>query len=154
MADKAEITLSVTPLSVSLLVDPDRMIQTLTNLLSNAIKFSSPGSTVWLTAKLVITEEQGGDPPPAPAPAPPNAILFAVKDQGRGIPAAKLDTIFERFQQVDYSDTRNQDGTGLGLAICRSIVAQHQGELWVESEVGVGSTFYVTLPLPPRESKV
>jgi signal transduction histidine kinase len=102
----------------------------------------------------VITEEQGGDPPPAPAPAPPNAILFAVKDQGRGIPAAKLDTIFERFQQVDYSDTRNQDGTGLGLAICRSIVAQHQGELWVESEVGVGSTFYVTLPLPPRESKV
>jgi PAS domain S-box-containing protein len=154
MADKAEITLSVTPLSVSLLVDPDRMIQTLTNLLSNAIKFSNPGSTVWLTAKLVITEEQGGDPPPAPAPAPPNAILFAVKDQGRGIPAAKLDTIFERFQQVDYSDTRNQDGTGLGLAICRSIVAQHQGELWVESEVGVGSTFYVTLPLPPRESKV
>ena len=152
MADKAGIILSVAPLSVPLNVDPDRIIQTLTNLLSNAIKFSPPGSTVWLTAKLFTAKEHSTKAIPntqPPTPATPNAILFTVKDQGRGIPADKLDRIFERFQQAEYSDARNQDGTGLGLAICRSIVQQHQGEIWVESEVGVGSTFYFTLSIDP-----
>jgi len=60
-------------------------------------------------------------------------VLFQVKDQGRGIPADKLETIFGRFQQVDASDSRQKGGTGLGLAICRSIVQQHGGRIWVES---------------------
>ncbi len=78
----------------------------------------------------------------------PNAhILFTVKDTGRGIPADKLESIFERFQQVDSSDSRNHDGTGLGLAICRSIVHQHGGRIWVDSELGKGSSFYFTLPI-------
>jgi signal transduction histidine kinase len=59
----------------------------------------------------------------------------------------KLETIFERFQQVDASDSREKGGTGLGLAICRSIVQQHGGRVWAESELGRGSTFYVQLPL-------
>jgi signal transduction histidine kinase len=73
--------------------------------------------------------------------------LLTVKDTGRGIPSDKLESIFERFQQVDSSDSRNHDGTGLGLAICKSIMQQHGGGIWAESTLGEGSTFYVTLPL-------
>lgn len=130
LADKVEVTLSVASLAISLWADPDRIVQTLTNLLSNAIKFSPAGNTVWLTV-----QQQS------------EHILFTVKDQGRGIPADKLDSIFERFQQVDSSDSRNHEGTGLGLAICRSIVQQQSGQIWVESIVGEGSTFYFTIPL-------
>ncbi|MBW4426376.1 MAG: response regulator [Nostoc desertorum CM1-VF14] len=130
LADKAGMTLSISPLSGQVLVDSDRIVQTLTNLLSNAIKFSSPGSTVWLGA-----QQQGDE------------ILLTVKDTGRGIPTDKLESIFERFQQVDSSDSRNHDGTGLGLAICRSIMQQHGGRIWAESTLGEGSTFYITLPL-------
>ena len=73
-------------------------------------------------------------------------MTFQVRDQGRGIPADKLESIFERFQQVDASDSRDKGGTGLGLAICRSIVQQHGGKIWAESEDGEGSTFSFTLP--------
>jgi PAS domain S-box-containing protein len=131
LADKANVTLAVTTLSMQIWADPDRIVQTLTNLLSNAIKFSPSGNTVWLTAQQQT-----------------NQVLFTVKDQGRGIPADKLDSIFERFQQVDSSDSRNHEGTGLGLAICRSIVQQHGGRIWVESTLGKGSTFFFTLPIP------
>ncbi|HBE50580.1 MAG TPA: hybrid sensor histidine kinase/response regulator, partial [Cyanobacteria bacterium UBA11369] len=74
-----------------------------------------------------------------------------VKDTGRGIPADKLQLIFERFQQVDASDSRKKGGTGLGLAICRHIVEQHDGKIWVESTLGEGSTFFVLLPLSPSQ---
>ncbi|MEW6492392.1 MAG: ATP-binding protein, partial [Cyanobacteriota bacterium] len=73
-------------------------------------------------------------------------VLFKVQDQGRGIPADNLESIFERFHQVDASDSRKKGGTGLGLAICRSIVQQHSGRIWVESNLGEGSCFYFTLP--------
>lgn len=79
------------------------------------------------------------------------AILFQVKDCGQGIPADKLLTIFDRFQQVNASDSRQKGGTGLGLAICKSIVEQHGGRIWVESELGRGSTFFFTLPLWSHE---
>ncbi|MGF2033831.1 MAG: response regulator [Nostoc sp. CmiVER01] len=130
LADKAGVTLSISALSNQVLADCDRIVQTLTNLLSNAIKFSSAGSTVWLG-----TQQQGDE------------VLLTVKDTGRGIPSDKLESIFERFQQVDSSDSRNHDGTGLGLAICKSIMQQHGGRIWAESVLGEGSTFYVTLPL-------
>ena len=68
-------------------------------------------------------------------------VSFSVSDSGRGIPPEKIDAIFERFQQADSSDSRDRGGTGLGLAICRSIVEQHGGQITVESEPGVGSTF-------------
>jgi PAS domain S-box-containing protein len=136
LADRSRVTLSVSSLLFEVVADPDRIIQTLTNLLSNAIKFSSAGSTVWLSAELV-TERT----------ARPAYILFTVKDQGRGIPADQLDSIFERFQQVDSSDARNHEGTGLGLSICRSIVQQHDGQIWVESSLGQGSTFFFSIPI-------
>lgn len=81
--------------------------------------------------------------------APCPTILFKVKDRGRGIPPEKLETIFERFHQVDASDSRKKGGTGLGLAICRSIVQQHGGRIWVESTLNEGSTFYFALPATP-----
>lgn len=130
MAEKAEIKFVLKPVEVQLWADADRIVQTLTNLLSNAIKFSPANSTVSLSGKLQDS-----------------LITFQVKDRGRGIPEDKLETIFDRFQQVDASNSRNQGGTGLGLAICRSIVQQHGGNIWVESTLGEGSTFYFTLPI-------
>ncbi len=81
-------------------------------------------------------------------------LLFQVKDEGRGIPVDKLETIFGRFQQVDASDSRRKGGTGLGLAICRSIIQHHGGRIWAESTLGEGSTFCFTLPVLPSESAV
>ncbi|WP_341530570.1 PAS domain S-box protein [Nostoc sp. UHCC 0302] len=131
----AAITLSMTPTTACVWASSDLIIQTLTNLLSNAIKFSPPHSVITLSAKLQS-----------------DSVLFQVKDQGRGIPADKLETIFERFQQVDISDARAKGGTGLGLAICRRIIQQHDGSIWAESRLGEGSTFYFSLPISPGES--
>jgi len=78
-------------------------------------------------------------------------ILFTVKDRGRGIPEDKLELIFEQFEQVDVSDSCQKGGTGLGLAICKKIVQQHGGQIWVESCLGEGSTFYFTLPLRRKD---
>jgi signal transduction histidine kinase len=114
------------------------MLQTLTNLLSNAIKFSTPQSLVTMTS-----ERRG------------SGLLIRVRDQGRGIPTHKLQSIFERFQQVDASDSRDKGGTGLGLAICRSIVQQHGGAIWVDSIEGKGSEFFVLLPrFQPEDESV
>ncbi|MGQ9838873.1 MAG: sensor histidine kinase [Cyanobacteriota bacterium] len=135
MAEQAQVHLVAQPLSVTIQADPDRIIQTLTNLLSNAIKFSPKGATVRLGAKQLHAHQ----------------VIFWVEDQGRGIPTANLETIFHRFKQVDSSDSREKGGTGLGLAICRSIVRQHGGRIWAESEVGKGSTFFFTLPLGSLE---
>ncbi|HET6764944.1 MAG TPA: HAMP domain-containing sensor histidine kinase, partial [Longimicrobiaceae bacterium] len=110
-------------------VDPDRIGQVLTNLLSNAIKFSAPGGTLWLSADV-----RDG------------ALRMEVRDQGRGIPAAKLESVFERFQQVDSSDSREKGGTGLGLPICRNIMALHGGRIWAESVVGRGTTIKAVIP--------
>ncbi|HEV7875733.1 MAG TPA: ATP-binding protein [Nocardioides sp.] len=111
------------------LADDDGIMQTLTNLLGNAIKYSEPGGSVVLDA----AEDEG-------------LVLFRVRDQGRGIPADKLETVFERFEQVDSSDARQKGGTGLGLAISRSIIERHGGRIWAESELGVGTTVKFTLP--------
>jgi PAS domain S-box-containing protein len=111
--------------------DPDRIIQTLVNLISNAIKFSPSDTTI--TVNITGLADK---------------ILFSVQDQGRGIPQDKLETVFGKFQQVDASDSREKGGTGLGLAICRNIIQQHSGKIWAESELGKGSTFYFTIPIP------
>lgn len=142
MADQAKIKLIAEPVEVEIWADGDRILQTLTNLLSNAIKFSEPGGTVWISAELKTQNSH------TPQPIP-DSIIFTVKDRGRGIPGDKLQMIFERFQQVDASDSRNKGGTGLGLAICRHIVQEHEGKIWAESVLGEGSTFHVLLPLKP-----
>ena len=136
MAETNRVHLEVRPAHGTVYADRDRMLQTLTNLLSNAIKFSKPDSRV-----SIVSEKRGA------------GLLFRVRDQGRGIPAHKLQSIFERFQQVDASDSREKGGTGLGLAICRSIVQQHGGAIWVDSTEGKGSEFFVLLPrFQPEEA--
>lgn len=129
-AQKAGIGFLVDAPPLALWVDEDRILQTLGNLISNAIKFSPAGTEIVLRARVQSATE----------------AILSVEDKGRGIPPEKLDIIFERFQQVDASDSRDMGGTGLGLAICRNIVRQHGGRIWAESVVGKGSTFYFTVP--------
>jgi two-component system, OmpR family, sensor histidine kinase VicK len=147
MANQHSITLVSQALDIQIWADADYILQTLTNLISNAIKFSPAGRKVWLTANT--------QPHPLPQPHPgsestarsaPPLVLFQVRDEGQGIPAHKLESVFERFQQVDSSDSRKKGGTGLGLTICRKIIDRHEGKIWVDSTVGVGSTFSFTLP--------
>jgi signal transduction histidine kinase len=155
MAKRGGITLSVTPQSIEIYADPERIIQVITNLLSNAIKFAPSNSTIWLSTEVQeIIDEVDKD---VIKNVRKNThysrkILFKVKDQGRGIPEDKLESIFERFKQVDASDSRKKGGTGLGLAICRSIVEQHGGKIWAESTLDQGSNFYFTLPLTGEEN--
>jgi PAS domain S-box-containing protein len=144
LAAKAGVRLIVAARSIRLCADPDRLIQVLTNLLSNAIKFSPPGSTIWIATECLLPGapiRQGRDHASTPL------LQITVRDQGRGIPADMLEAIFEPFQQVDASDSRQKGGTGLGLSICRSILQQHDGTIWAESTLGGGSTFYLHLPM-------
>ncbi|BAY15001.1 multi-sensor signal transduction histidine kinase [Anabaenopsis circularis NIES-21] len=129
IAKQQNMTFDIHTTEAQVLAATDAIIQTLTNLLGNAIKFSPPDATITLSVQQQI-----------------DYVLFGISDQGRGIPADKLEAIFGRFQQVDASDSRAKGGTGLGLAICRSIIDQHGGQIWAESTVGVGSTFFFTLP--------
>ena len=140
MAQEQQVKLVVEPMRLSVWADYDYIVQTLTNLISNAIKFSPPNTTVWLSANKELPQRKRKKHPNI------SKIIFAVKDHGQGIPGDRLETIFERFQQVDSSDSRKKGGTGLGLAICRQIIEGHGGKIWAESCLGEGSTFYFTLP--------
>jgi signal transduction histidine kinase len=106
--------------------DRDRVLQVLSNLLGNALKFTAGGGTVTVSVHL----EEG-------------AIRFAIGDTGPGIASENLDRIFDRFWKDESAGRR---GTGLGLFIVRGIVEAHGGGVWVESELGRGSTFFFTLP--------
>ena len=140
MAQEQQIKLVVEPVKLVVWADYDYIVQTLTNLISNAIKFSPSNSTVWLSANRESQDQKKKQYKNI------SKITFAVKDYGQGIPGDRLETIFERFQQVDSSDSRKKGGTGLGLAICRQIIEGHGGQIWAESCLGEGSTFYFTLP--------
>jgi two-component system, OmpR family, sensor histidine kinase VicK len=138
-ASRSGLTFRIDAQPVDVWVDGDRILQVLGNLIRNAIKFSKKGGEIRLGARASSDKE----------------VTFEVQDQGHGIPAEKLDLIFERFQQADASDTRLQGGTGLGLALCRGIINQHGGGIWAKSNPGSGSTFYFTveLSLPKSESE-
>jgi len=131
LAAAANVSVLIDAEPVHFSADGDRVIQTLTNLISNAVKFSPPASSV-----RVSCSRRDGE------------VLFEVSDEGRGIPAENVETVFGRFQQVDASDSREKGGTGLGLAICRSIVDQHGGRIWAHSVPGHGATFSFLLPAP------
>jgi signal transduction histidine kinase len=107
--------------------DPARLVQVLTNLLSNAIKFSPNGGTITVGA-----ERRGME------------ICFSVSDRGAGIPEDQFEHLFDRYWQAKETA---RFGVGLGLAIAKGIVESHGGQIWVESEIGRGSTFSFTVPL-------
>ncbi len=115
--------------------DVIRLRQILVNLLSNAVKFTQTGEVV-----VSVTGRKLGS-----TPYPRYEIQFAVKDTGIGIPADRIDRLFKCFSQVDSSTTRQYGGTGLGLAIAKQLSEMMGGRMWVESQVGHGSTFYFTV---------
>ena len=137
-AAQANVRFSVVANGVTVWADPDRILQTVTNLLSNAIKFSPPAGDEPTEIRLAASYQAS------------DQALIEIEDHGRGIPADKLQVIFDRFKQIDASDSRMMGGTGLGLAICRAIVTQHGGQIWASSTLGQGSTFHFTLPTQPR----
>ena len=124
--------------------DPEKIEQILTNIIGNSIKFTAEGGKILITAKLLSPEKEGG---------PRHTVAVYVKDTGIGIPPEHLEPIFEKFHQVEGSLHRSVSGTGLGLAITKGLVEAHQGKIWVESEVGKGSTFTFTLPISEGERR-
>ena len=120
--------------------DPTRLRQIIVNLVSNAIKFTEQGEVV---LHVSLESEGKGE----------LRLLFRVADTGIGIPSEKHNLIFAPFTQADSSATRRHGGTGLGLAICFQLVDLMGGRLWVESEVGKGSSFYFTARFGPSKSK-
>ncbi|HEY2918339.1 MAG TPA: response regulator, partial [Candidatus Binatia bacterium] len=113
--------------------DLARVRQVVVNLLTNAVKFTAKG--------IVLVEVKRG----AERSDGQVEVQFSVRDTGIGIPAARMDRLFKSFTQVDSSTTRLYGGTGLGLAICKQLVELMGGKIWVESEVGRGSTFYFNI---------
>ncbi|MGC8824256.1 MAG: sensor histidine kinase [Bacteroidales bacterium] len=119
-----------------IIADEVRLRQVLVNLISNAIKFTEKGSiTVGYTLKN-------------------NFLEFYVKDTGIGIEKEALDTIFDRYIQANRKINPTYGGSGIGLSIARDIITQHGGEIWIESELQVGTTFYFTIPYETKNSNV
>jgi len=125
--------------------DPDRIEQVLSNLLSNAIKFTSQG-TITVSAKLLSAGQwvRGWRVPDG------GAVHVTVTDTGPGIPRAAQDDLFQRFRQLDDGSGQKPRGSGLGLVISREIVTHYGGTIWVESEMGKGSSFSFVLPVRQR----
>jgi signal transduction histidine kinase len=125
-AKSIQLTTDVAPDLTDVHVDPGRIQQVLSNLVGNAVKFTPEGGRIVISA----TSANG-------------TVQVAVSDTGPGIPPDRLEQVFGRFWQADRADRR---GLGLGLAIAKAIIDAHGGRIWVESEIGKGTTFYFTLP--------
>ncbi len=116
--------------------DGQRITQCLMNLAGNALKFTKQGRVaIWV-------ERQG------------ETLVYRVSDTGIGIPQDQLESIFAEFRQADSAITREFGGTGLGLSITKKFVEMHGGRIWVESEVGKGSTFFFSIPLRLDKGKL
>jgi len=125
-----EVKLDPVPALPPIALDSGKIEQVLNNLIGNAVKFSGRGSLV----RVVLTLSK-------------EFVTVAVTDQGPGIPASDLPQLFKPFGKASVRSTEGEQGTGLGLAIVHNIVDGHGGHIWVESEVGKGSTFSFTLPV-------
>lgn len=131
-----ELTCRILPGTPQVILgDPERLRQVLVNLIGNAFKFTENGEiSIRLKCKSFDESRQS------------SVVRFEVRDTGIGIPAERLDRLFRTFSQVDASTTRRYGGTGLGLAICKQLVEAMRGTIGIESQVGVGSTFWFEIP--------
>lgn len=118
-------------------IDTDKIMQVIDNIMNNAIKYSPDGGKI--EVHLMETH---------------NNVVLGISDEGLGIPKKDLEKVFERFYRVDKARARKQGGTGLGLAISKEVIKAHQGQIWVESVEGKGSTFYISLPYEPYEEDI
>ncbi|MGD9146431.1 MAG: ATP-binding protein [Anaerolineae bacterium] len=134
MTRRHQIEILLAPALPLVMADPRRARQILRNLVENAIKYSPQGGTITIAASVDAS-----------------SVQTSVADQGIGIESSHLDSVFDRFYQVDSASTRRVGGSGLGLSICKAIVEAHNGKIWVESQSGSGSTFYFTFPLALSE---
>lgn len=132
IAKQKDLHLSYEPISADIdyPLNPVLMRQALSNLIDNALKYTPKGGKVHLSAS--VDDDN---------------LIIRVCDNGLGIPKTDLDKVFDRYFRVETPDHQSVIGTGLGLSIIKAIITQHHGKLWVESELGKGSTFFIALPL-------
>ena len=136
-SDRHEITLVTSLPHVLAQVDRGRIEQVLMNLLTNAMKYSPAGGKVEVTLQVGSGKHEA---------------LISIRDYGIGIPQSEQADLFGRFVRASNSQTQGISGTGLGLYLCRELVSQHEGDIWFESTEGIGSTFFLRLPLSPGTS--
>ncbi len=129
---KYSITRDFTKRDLWVEIDTDKFMQVVDNIMNNAIKYSPDGGVI--TCRLLETHRH---------------VILSISDQGLGIPRKDLGKIFDRFYRVDKARSRKQGGTGLGLAISKEVIEAHNGRVWVDSQEGKGSTFYISLPYEP-----
>ena len=131
-SDRHEIKLVTSLPHVQAQVDRGRIEQVLMNLITNAIKYSPAGGKVEVTLQVEKGQQEA---------------LISIRDYGIGIPYSEQADLFGRFVRASNSQTQGINGTGLGLYLCRELISQHEGDIWFESTEGVGSTFFISLPL-------
>ncbi|MBU3918242.1 response regulator [bacterium] len=136
-ANQLDVSLTDNTQGLEAVIDRDLFEKAIFNLLSNAIKFNQPGGSISVTLNRKTDH-----------------LTIAVKDSGIGIPENQLETIFERFSQVDSSSTRKHEGTGIGLSLTKEIVRLHGGEISVKSDLGKGSEFVIRIPIVLFEETV
>ncbi|MDA0709217.1 MAG: response regulator [bacterium] len=138
LADQKDISIACKTADLPvMLLDAQKLEQVLNNLITNAVKFSFPKTSI------EVELMQGGD-----------RALILVRDSGQGIPEDEQENLFKPFQRTSVQSTAGEKSTGLGLMIVRKIVEGHEGKIWVESTVGKGSTFYVSLPIHKPDTVV
>lgn len=139
MTQHHDLLIDFEPEHIAAEVDPDKIQNILQNLVSNAIKYSPNGGEVRILGRLEPERE---------------TLLLGVRDQGTGIPESAQKKLFTKFFRVDNKNSRKVGGTGIGLFLVKNLVEAHRGTIWVESELGKGSTFWFRIPLKqPKESK-
>jgi two-component system phosphate regulon sensor histidine kinase PhoR len=135
--DRHTLVIDFEPETFTAETDPDKIQNILQNFVSNAIKYSPEGGEVRITGRLEAPCEE----------YPIGSVLIGVRDQGMGIPEAALKKLGDKFYRVDNKSTRKVGGTGIGLFLVKNLIARHHGHMWVESELGKGSTFWFRIPV-------
>lgn len=117
---------------IAIFADREKIGSVISNLLSNAVKYASKENHITISAEVMT-----------------NAVQVSIKDEGMGIKPQDMEKLFDRFYRVEGDYTHNISGFGIGLYLCAEIIKKHNGEIWVESQSDIGSTFFFTLPLQP-----
>ncbi len=139
-AERKKLIVDISCDEVPFICDGERVNRILINLINNAVKFSKEGKTIYITGKLLKHRSEDAE------------VEFQIIDEGPGIPAAKVETIFNKFTQVGTGSEGERAGSGLGLAICKALVQAHQGKIGVKSTEGEGTTFWLRLPQSAKVS--